>query len=110
VHPTVPGDGVLFYEHNDTHWSNEETTLALCNDVIGPYVQKVRDELENPNAPALVVSDLFAAHWTAAVRKWFEDRRIVYIPVPPLTHLTQPLDLGAIAGLKNFVIGKKTNF
>jgi hypothetical protein len=111
VHPDVPGDGVLFYEHNATHWSNETTTLALLNDIIGPYVERVRAELQNPTAPVLVIADVFRAHWTPAVMQWFVDRNIVYLPVPgTLTHLFQPLDLGAIAGMKGFVVGKKNEF
>jgi hypothetical protein len=38
VHPTVPPGKFLHYLHNITHWSNEETTLLLFEELIKPYV------------------------------------------------------------------------
>ena len=112
VVPSVPPDAVLQYQYNDTHWSNEETTLALWRGIILPYIHRQRTRLEDDSAPVLVLADAFGAHWTKAVISLVNSTRaVVYVAVPKnLTHLFQPLDLGFIAALKATVSRRMDEF
>ena len=112
VHPSVGLGDFLVYEHNPTHWSNEQTTLSLWNKVIIPYVARKRSEIGDSEAPVLVLADAFGAHWTNAVKELVaQQAAIFYISVPDsLTHLFQPLDLGIIAAIKNSVLRRKDDF
>ena len=47
--------------YNETYWSNEAKTLQLLDDVIKPYVENVRSELDLPDQKALLIWDAFKA-------------------------------------------------
>ena len=70
--------------------------------IILPHIAARRAALSQPSAPAIVLADAFAAHWTKAVRDLVAAReRIAYVAIPDsLTHLFQPLYLGSTAGMK----------
>ena len=53
---------------NPKHWSNEQETLKLIEDIINPYLVKRRAELELPTAQkALVIWNVFKGQVTAKV-------------------------------------------
>jgi len=110
--PTVTPGPLLRFTQTGNHWSNETTTLDLWTHIILPYVAKRRRELGNETAPAIVLADAFAAHWTPAVLRLAETANfIAYICIPEcLTHLFQPLDLGIIAAIKHSVLRRKDEF
>ena len=46
--------------HSPNHWANWETSIRYLNNVIIPYVKKIRDEKEVPSDyPALALFDVF---------------------------------------------------
>jgi len=109
---SVASDGLLHYEYNEKHWSNEQTTINLWNKVILPYVAAQRVRLGDDQAPVLVLADAFAPHWTQTVRDLVGTTSgIAYVCVPDsLTHVFQPLDVGIIAGIKQSILRRKDEF
>ena len=112
VLPAVEPGSLLLYNYNATHWSNESTTLQLWKKIILPYIADVRRHVGNDSAPALVLADDFAAHWTPAVKSLVESvPNVSYICIPDaLTHIFQPLDLGIIAAIKQSILRRKDEF
>jgi hypothetical protein len=56
----LPADFSLSY--NTKHWSNEVETIRLLNDIIAPYITKVKEELGLPeNQSTLLLWDAFKA-------------------------------------------------
>lgn len=110
--PTVTPGQYLHFRQTSNHWSNESTTIDLFKTVILPHIAARRAALGQPAAPAIVLADAFAAHWTPAVRALVAgEESIAYIAIPEgLTHLFQPLDLGIIAAIKNSVMRRKDEF
>jgi len=112
VHPRLPPGPLLQYLHSHNHWSNGATTLLLWKQFIIPHIEARRRSLGQPAAPAIVLADAFAAHWTAEIKEFVSQQdAIAYIAIPDcLTHLFQPLDLGIIAALKNSILRRKDDF
>ena len=81
--------------YNESHWSNEAETIRLLQEVIKPYAQKIKKELNLPvDAKVLLVWDEFKAQSSEAVKETLADLDIVTVMVPKdMTHLLQPLDL-----------------
>ena len=112
VYPNIDPQPVLRFLHNPKHWSNEQTTIALWNDIILPHIAARRAALGEPASPVIVLADSFSAHWTPAVTDLVKATDgIAYIGVPDsLTHIFQPLDLGIVAALKNSVLRRRDEF
>ena len=112
IFPSVAPGAHLLYTHTPNHWSNEATMVQLWQNMILPHIAARRATLGDPNAPAIVLADAFAAHWTPAVKNLIaSENAIAYIAIPDtLTHLFQPLDLGIIAALKQSVLRRKDEF
>ena len=112
VFPRIPPGPFLRYNHTANHWPNESTTLELWNSIILPHIASRRAVLGQSAAPAIVLADAFAAHWTHDVKNLVSRQEaIAYIAVPDcLTHLFQPLDLGIIAAIKQSVLRRKDEF
>ena len=81
--------------YNPSHWSNEEETLRLINDVIKPYIEGVKKELDLPEGQkTLIIWDAFKAQECPSVKQRLKELNIEHVQVPKnLTHLLQPLDL-----------------
>ena len=80
---------------NPKHWSNEQETLKLIQEVISPYVVKKRAELElAEDQKALLVWDVFRGQMTDRVKGKLDSLNVecVYVPAN-MTHFFQPLDL-----------------
>lgn len=55
---------------NPQHWSNEQETLKLIDEIVNPYVVKKRSELNlNEAQKALMVWDTFKGQKTEAVER-----------------------------------------
>ena len=80
---------------NPKHWSNEQETLKLIDEVIHPYVVNKRKELKlPPTQKALMIWDVFKGQMTDAVKSKLTSLSIELIAVPAnMTHFFQPLDL-----------------
>lgn len=110
--PKVDPGPMLKYTQTVNHWSNETTTCDLWNTIIIPHIAARRLALGLPTAPAIVLADAFAPHWTRKVMDIVgAQAAVAYVAIPDsLTHLFQPLDLGIIASLKNSVLRRKDEF
>lgn len=112
VLPSVQPGALLQYHFNSSHWSTEETTLKLFQQMILPYIARQRVQLGDDAAPVLILGDAFGAHWTKKVTDVVASTEaVVYICVPEsLTHLFQPLDLGIIAAMKHSIKRRMDDF
>ena len=90
---------------NPSHWSNEEETLKLIQQVINPYVIKKRAELKLPvNQKALVIWDVFKGQMTPTIKSELESLNMELVDVPAnMTHFFQPLDLTVNGLVKKFM-------
>ena len=89
---------------NEKHWSNETETIRLINDVLLPYIEKVKTEKAFPEAQkSLLVWDTFKGQSTPGVMDSLSSFGIDTVVVPKnMTRLLQPLDYTANASFKKF--------
>ena len=89
---------------NEKHWSNETETIRLINDVLLPYIEKVKAEKVFPEAQkSLLVWDAFKGQSTPEVMGTLSSFGIEMVMAPKnMTHLLQPLDLTTNASFKKF--------
>ena len=90
---------------NPKHWSNEQETLKLIEDIINPYIIKKRAELKLPETQkALVIWDVFKGQMTTMVMEKLKSLNCNFVPVPAnMTHFFQPLDLTVNGAVKNYM-------
>ena len=90
---------------NSKHWSNEQETMKLIEEIINPYLVKKRAELELPTAQkALVIWDVFKGQVTAKVLEKLQRINCEFASVPTnTTHFFQPLDLTVNGSAKQFI-------
>ena len=90
---------------NPNHWSNEQETMKLIENIITPYIVKKRAELKLPEAQkALVIWDVFRGQVTDKVMKKLQSLNCEFVPVPAnMTHFFQPLDLTVNGAVKNYM-------
>jgi len=89
---------------NPKHFSNTEESVKLINEIILPYVENQRKEMEKPKQPALVIMDVFRGQITDDVTSLLTENDIHFIFVPNnMTHLYQPLDLTVNKHSKTFL-------
>ena len=77
------------------HWSNEEKSEQLFDNVIFPYLKKKKDDLGLPgDQKSLLICDVFTRQTTENVKEYMEENDCVIVYVPNnMTHNFQPLDL-----------------
>ena len=80
---------------NKTHYSNENESCKLIEEVLKPYINKViKDEKLPIDQKALVIMDVFTGQMTSKVLDLYKEQNIEIACVPAnMTHLLQPLDL-----------------
>ena len=90
--------------YNPKHWSNENETLRLIEDVLVPYIAKIKEEKSLPESQkSLLLWDAFKAQSTQKVKDALATHNIELVMVPKnMTHLLQPLDLTTNASFKKF--------
>lgn len=90
---------------NPKHWSNEQETLRLVDEVIQPYLATKRAELKVPEAQkALVIWDVFKGQMTECVKQKLSSLNIELVAVPAnMTHFFQPLDLTVNGSAKKYM-------
>jgi hypothetical protein len=81
--------------HTDSHWSKEKSVLDLINNVLVPYITKVKTQLGKPvNSKSLLIWDVYKSHRTHTVLKTLEKHHICVVFIPACcTSELQPLDL-----------------
>ena len=90
--------------HSSNHWSNEDTMVEYIQEVIVPYVECVREELNKPEQAALAIFDNFKGQLTEKVLQELEDNNIQSVLVPAnCTDRLQPMDLSVTKSIKSFL-------
>ena len=90
--------------HTPNHWANEDTCIRFTENILMPYITKVREELGSPNQPALLIMDKFRGQMTNPVQENLEDHKILVVAVPAgTTDKLQPLDLSVNKAAKDFL-------
>ena len=92
---------------NPKHWSNEEETINLINNIINPYAVKKCQKLKlhvPVTQKALVIWDVFKGQVTDTVIELLKLLNIQFVPVPAnMTHFFQTLDLTVNKSAKQFM-------
>ena len=71
-HDEFPMDWQIVHTHN--HWSNMEMMLMYIVEIIVPFVNRKREDLDlNNDHPALVIFDHFKGQPTDGIRKALEE-------------------------------------
>jgi len=85
---------------NVSHFSNTQESLKLLDEIIIPYIEKEREELNlDMNQPALLIIDVFSGQTTKPVKN---NIKLVKVPAN-MTHLFQPLDLTVNGAAKAYM-------
>ena len=81
--------------------------LHFLDNIIIPYINQRREELQTPDQAALVIFDVYAAHRTDTLITKLQDNNIRYCKVPAAcTDRLQPLDLSLNKEYKNALKNK----
>ena len=90
--------------HTMNHWANEETSIALLEEIIIPYVEKKRQELGLEKQKWLLICDVFKGKWTDRVKDTVSKSKGKMIAVPSnWTSYFQALDLSVNKNFKDFL-------
>ena len=102
--PSVKFSKGFCLAYNPKHWSNETETLRLIDEVLVPYITKVKEAKSlPPTQKSLLLWDAFKAQSTEVVKASLEANKIEVVTVPKnMTHLLQPFDLTTNAVFKKF--------
>ena len=98
--------------HTPTHWSNEETMKEYLYQILFPYVDRVREDLElDDDHPALAIFDNFSAQVTPNIMQLLAKHNIHVVTLPPnCTNRLQPMDLTVNKAAKDFLKRKFTSW
>ena len=91
--------------HSENHWSSEKTMLAYIKEIIVPYVDRIRDQLNvDESQAALAIFDHFKGQLTENVVQLLEEHNIQSVLVPAsCTDRLQPLDISVNKSAKSFL-------
>ena len=90
--------------HSPKHWSTEETMVQYIEEIIIPYVDKMRELLKDTSKAALVIIDKFKGQITTSVNSLLEGNNINVCLIPAnTTDLLQPMDLAVNKPAKDFL-------
>ena len=102
--PRVKSPDSFTRSPNEKHYSYEQESLKLLDDVIIPYVEMEREKLELQTKAALTIMDVFKGQMTTPVLQKIASNNIQLVKVPPnLTHIYQPLDVTVNGAAKQFM-------
>ena len=89
--------------HSPKHWSTEETMLQYVQLIIVPFVEQMREFLEEDKA-AVVIMDNFKGQVTERMTKLMESHNIHTCLIPPnTTDRLQPMDVAVNKPPKAFL-------
>ena len=99
---TFPDGFCLIF--NQKHWNNETETIRLIEDLLVPYIKKVKEEKALPQSQkSLLVWDAFKTYSTPKVMDTLSSYSIESVMVQKdMTHLLQLLDLITNASFKKY--------
>ena len=98
--------------HTQNHWSNESTMICYIEEVIVPFLEKKREQINvDEDQSALAIFDCFKGQLTAKVYKCLEDNNIQSVLIPPnCTDRLQPLDISVNKAAKDFLRSEFQNW
>ena len=67
---------------NPKHFSNTAESIKVIEEVVIPYIEKQRQELEKPNQAALLIMDVFRGQMTEKVTSLLHDNNVLLVRVP----------------------------
>ena len=104
-HPPYPFPVDWDITHNPNHWSNEKTMLEYIDNIIVPFVDRVKKHLKLGKEQAtLAIFDHFRGQLTAQVTDLLEKHNIQAVLVPACcTDRLQPLDISVNKAAKSFL-------
>ena len=106
-HPQYPFPLDWNVTHSRNHWSNEDTMVEYVDNIIMPYVEKVREKVGAEQA-ALVIMDNFKGQTTTKITDRLEENNILISWLPPnTTDRLQPMDVSVNKPAKEYL---KQNF
>ena len=89
--------------HSANHWSNENTMIEYIEEVIVPYVESVRQELQVSQQAAMAIFHNFKGQITKKVLDELEQNNIQSVLIPAnCTDRLQPMDLSVNKSIKTF--------
>ena len=93
--PRVKFPSSFSLSFNPKHYSNEEESIKVLNDIVIPYVVEERERLGSDKShAALLIMDVFKGQMTDPVLKILSSNNILLQSVPAnFTYLFQPLDV-----------------
>jgi hypothetical protein len=82
-------------------YQTHESMASYLRDVLGPYCQRVRDEMHDGTMPIFIIMDNCGCHKKETLSAAYASLNIKVIWLPPhSSHFLQPLDLVMFARLK----------
>ena len=93
--PRVQFPSSFSFSFNPKHYSNEEESIKVLNDIIIPYVAKEREKLGlNEVQATLLIMNVFKGQMTDPALKVLSNNNILLQNVPAnFIYLFQPLDV-----------------
>ena len=89
---------------NPKHFSNTQESIREVTEIVVPYVENQRKELQKPDQAALLILDVFRGQITEDVTSLLQKHNILLVLVPNnMTHMFQPLDLTVNKHCKTFL-------
>ena len=103
---TFPSDWNITFSEN--HWSNESTMIEYITQLILPYINRKKSELNiDIKQRSLVIFDCFKGQCTERVMELLEKNNVSLVVVlPNCTDRLQPLDLSVNKAAKEHMRGK----
>ena len=89
---------------NPKHFSNNQESIKVVTEIVVPYVENQRKELQKPDQAALLILDIFRDQITEDVTSLLQKYNILLVLVPNnMTYMFQPLDLTVNKHCKTFL-------
>ena len=93
--------------HAPKHWSTEETTKGYIENIILPYIRRMREVLGQESAPAIIIMDNFKGQITDQIVQLLSANNVHVVLIPPnCTDQLQPMDLSVNKPAKEFLRSK----
>ena len=103
-HPKTKFPSHWHVTQSPNHWLTEQTMIEYIENVILPYINGWRSQIEDESRSALVIMDNFKGQTTSAVNKLLEDNNIQVSLLPAnTTDRLQPMDLSVNKHAKAFL-------
>ena len=89
---------------NPKLFSNTQESIKVVTEIVVPFVENQRKELQKPDQAALLILGVFCGQITEDVTSLWQKHNILLLLVPNnMTHMFQPLDLTVNKHCKTFL-------